>query len=117
MTIQAQLDNALTEYASENGDGFYCRDWSGAYEYQDEGFAMAERVMAIPEEDREWWLEEQREAFPESARYLIAVATDYRLAELAEEAKTLAKPVKTDWLAVASSIVDTDAYPFNAGVW
>lgn len=101
MTIQTQLDNALTEYASENGDGFYCRDWSGAYEYQDEGFAMAERALAIAEEDREWWLEEQREAFPESARYLIAVATDYRLAKLAEEAKASAP---TGWLAIAADI-------------
>jgi len=103
MTIQAQLDNALTEYASENGDGFYCRDWSGAYEYQDEGFAMAERAvaLAISEEDREDWLEEQREAFPESARYLIAVATDYRLAELAEEAKVSAP---SGWLAIAADI-------------
>jgi len=34
-----------------------------------------------------------------------------------DEPLSLAKPVKTDWLAVASSIIDTDAYPFNAGVW
>ena len=103
MTAAHKLDNALTEYASENGDGFYCRDWSGAYEYQDEGFAMAERAVAlgIAEEDREDWLEEQREAFPQSARYLMAVATDYRLAEMAEEAKT---PARTDWLAVAADI-------------
>ncbi len=33
------------------------------------------------------------------------------------EPLSLAKPVRTDWLAVASSIVDPDAYPFNAGVW
>lgn len=103
MTTQTQLDNALTEYASENGDGFYCRDWLGAYEYQDEGFAMAERAVAlgVAEEDREDWLEEQREAFPKSARYLMAVATDYRLAEMAEEAKA---PARTDWLAVAADI-------------
>jgi hypothetical protein len=101
MTIQHTLDNALHVYASENGDGFYCRDWVGAYEYQDEGFAMAERALAIAEEDREWWLEEQREAFPQSARYLIAVATDYRLAELAEEAKPAAKP---DFFAIAADI-------------
>lgn len=103
MTAAYKLDNALTEYASENGDGFYCRDWSGAYEYQDEGFAMAERAvaLAIAEEDREDWLEEQREAFPQSARYLMAVAADYRLAEMAEEAKT---PARTDWLAIAADI-------------
>lgn len=101
MADHAKLENALTEFASENGDGFYCRDWVGAYEYQDEGFAMAERAVSVPEEDREDWLEEQREAFPESARYLIAVATDYRLAEMAEEAKALAR---TDWLAVAADI-------------
>jgi len=103
MTMQTQLDNALTEYASENGDGFYCRDWVGAYEYQDEGFAMAERAvaLAVAEEDLEWWLEEQREAFPQSARYLMAVATDYRLAELADEAKAPAKP---DFFAIAADI-------------
>ena len=101
MTIQTQLDNALTEYASENGDGFYCRDWVGAYEYQDEGFAMAEQAFAMPEEDREDWLEEQREAFPQSARYLMAVASSYRLAELVEEAQT---PARADWLAVATDI-------------
>ena len=101
MTIQMQLDNALTEYASENGDGFYCRDWVGAYEYQDEGFAMAEQAFAMPEEDRGDWLEEQREAFPQSARYLMAVASSYRLAELAEEALA---PARADWLAIAADI-------------
>jgi hypothetical protein len=101
MTTQEQLDNAMTEYASENGDGFYCRDWVGAYEYQDEGFAMAERALAIAEDDREDWLEEQRAAFPQSARYLIAVATDYRLADLADEAKPAAKP---NFFAIAADI-------------
>jgi hypothetical protein len=103
MTIQTQLDNALDQYAMENGDGFRCRDWPGAYEYQDEGFAIAERAvaLAIAEEDLENWLEEQREAFPKSARYLIAVATDYRLAELAEEAKASAP---SGWLAIAADI-------------
>jgi len=101
MTTQAQLDNALTEYASENGDGFYCRDWVGAYEYQEEGFAMAERALAIAEDDRESWLEGQRAAFPQSARYLIAVATDYRLADLADEAKPAAKP---NFFAIAADI-------------
>lgn len=103
MTTLTQLDNALDQFAMENGDGFYCRDWLGAYEYQDEGFAMAERAVAlgVAEEDREDWLEEQREAFPKSARYLMAVASDYRLAEMAEEAKT---PARTDWLSVAADI-------------
>lgn len=104
MTTQTKLDNALDQFAMENGDGFYCRDWVGAYEYQDEGFALAERALAIAEEDRENWLEEQREAFPQSARYLIAVATDYRLAEMAEEAKT---PVRADWLSIAADITGT----------
>jgi hypothetical protein len=103
MSIQAKLDNALTEYASENGDGFYSRDWVGAYEYQDDGFAMAERAVAlvIPGEDRDDWIEEQCEAFPQSARYLIAIAADYRFAEMADEAKS---PARTDWLAVAGVI-------------
>lgn len=103
MTIQATLDNALHVYASENGDGFYCRDWVGAYEYQDEGFAMAERAvaLAIPEEDLERWVEEQCEAFDKSAHYLIAIAADYRFAEMAEEAK---KTPCTDWLSVAGEI-------------
>ena len=107
MTTQTKLDNALDQFAMENGDGFYCRDWVGAYEYQDEGFASAERAvtLGIAEDDRENWLEEQREAFPQSARYLIAVATDYRLAEMAEEAKT---PTRTDWLAVAADITGAD---------
>jgi hypothetical protein len=103
MTIQTQLDNALDQYAMENGDGFRCRDWPGAYEYQDEGFAMAERAvaLAIPEEDLERWIEEQCEAFDKSAHYLIAIAADYRFAEMAEEAK---KAPRTDWLAVAGEI-------------
>jgi len=104
MTSKATLDEALREFAGENGDGFYCRDWVGAYEYQDEGFAMAERALAIAEEDREDWLEEQREPFPQSARYLIAVASSYRLAEIAEEAKVPAKPDATDFFAIATDI-------------
>jgi len=103
MTSKATLDEALREFAGENGDGFYCRDWVGAYEYQDEGFAMAEQAFAMPEEDREDWLEEQREAFPQSARYLMAVASAYRLAEMVEEAQT---PVRADWLAVAADITE-----------
>jgi hypothetical protein len=103
MNVQAKLDNALTEYASENGDGFYSRDWVGAYEYQDDGFALAERAvaLAIPGEDRDDWIEEQCEAFPQSARYLIAIAADYRFAEMAEEAKS---PARTEWLEIAADI-------------
>ena len=103
MSIQAKLDNALTEYASENGDGFYSRDWVGAYEYQDDGFVLAERAvaLAIPDEDRDDWIEEQCEAFPQSARYLIAIAADYRFAEMAEEAKS---PARTEWLEIAADI-------------
>jgi hypothetical protein len=99
---QAILDNALSEYARENGDGFSGRDWLGATEYQDEGFALAELAvaLAIPEEDLQDWLEDKREPFPASARYLIAVASDYRLIELADAPK----PKRTDWLAVAGDI-------------
>lgn len=78
----AKLQDAMAEYAIENGDGFYCRDWVGANDYCEEGYRLGEQAHDMPAEDRDDWIEAQTYAFPAGDRYLIAVAADYRLAEL-----------------------------------
>jgi hypothetical protein len=88
----ATLQDAMAEYARENGDGFSGRDWVGANDYCEEGFRLGEQAHDMPAEDRDDWIESQTYAFPAGDRYLIAVAADYRLAEM----------------------VAADAYPFNA---
>jgi len=98
-----KMEDAVEGYVFDNGSDSRHQ----ANEYRDEGYVLAEAAFDMPEEDREDWLEGQFYAFPETARYLIAVSADYRLIELvAEDAKrlTLAKPASTDWLSVAADI-------------
>ena len=107
MTKFERMQDAFEAYASENGDGFSDRDYVGAAGYRAEGYALAEEAADMPEEDRADWVDDQAYMFPASARYLVAVAADYRLS-------VLAKPERKDWFGMASSIADPDAYPFNA---
>ena len=88
----AKLDDAFQTYANENGDGFSQPDFRGAYDYREEGYRLGEEAHDLPAEDRDDFIDAQTYAFPGSARYLVAVAADYRLAEL----------------------VAADAYPFRA---
>jgi hypothetical protein len=79
----AKLQDAMAEYARENGDGFSGRDWVGANDYCAAGYEIAERAAGISDAlDRGEFIEANLSTFPEGDRYLIAVATDYRLAEL-----------------------------------
>lgn len=82
-----KMQDALADYAREN-------DALTANDYAAEGYELAEAAFrnAAPEGPADW-IEGEIGAFPESARYLIAVAASYRLAEL---------------------VARDDAYPFNA---
>ena len=91
-TAYEKMVEAKADYAHANGDGFGDYDWTGANDYAAEGYALAEAAFDMPAEDRDDWIDGQTYAFPGSARYLIACAADYRLAEL----------------------VAADAYPFRA---
>lgn len=72
-----RVTDAFTAYAREN-------DNLSASEYWDEGTALAESAFDHSAPDgRDTFIETALEDFPESARYLIACAADYRLAELA----------------------------------
>lgn len=89
MTIAAKyskLNDACTDYAMTHGDGFAGRDWRGADDYCAEGYRLGEEAHDMPAEDRDDWIDLQTFSFPASARYLIACAADYRLAELTANA-------------------------------
>ena len=79
-----KMQGALADYARE--------DRIGAEGYCAEGYELAEAAFDMPADDRDDFIDAQSYAFPESARYLVAVSADYRLAEL----------------------VAADAYPFRA---
>lgn len=79
-----RLDNAYDCYAKDMGDGFNQPAWMEAYEYREEGYCLGEEAHDMPAEDRDDWIEGETYAFPESARYLIGCAADFRLAELAK---------------------------------
>ena len=81
-TAAAKVDDAFQAYANENGDGFSAPNYRGAYDYREEGYRLGEEAHDLPAEDRDDFIEAQTYAFPESARYLIGCAADYRLAEL-----------------------------------
>ncbi len=100
--LQRTVENARTEYAHENGDGFYQPDWRGANEYQADGFAIGEKAFLVAEEDREDYIEDQANLFPSGARYLIAWAAELRIAELERAANPPAKP---SFFATAADIV------------
>lgn len=69
-----KMQDALADYASE--------DRIGAEDYCAEGYRLGEEAHDMPAEDRDDWIDAQAYAFPASAQYLVAVAADYRLAEL-----------------------------------
>lgn len=76
-TAWDRLSDARSAYASEtDGDHLLVND------YTDEGYLIGVEALSIPEEDREDWIEEQVQHFPESAWHLISWAATYRLAEL-----------------------------------
>lgn len=81
-TAADKLDNAFQCYANENGDGFSAPDYRGAYDYREEGYRLGEEAADMASEDRDDWIEAQTYAFPESARYLIGCAADFRVIEL-----------------------------------
>ena len=83
-TAYEKMVEAKAEYAHANGDGFGDYDWTGANDYAAEGYSLAEAAIDMPAEDRDDWIETESYAFPASAQYLVAVAADYRLAELAQ---------------------------------
>lgn len=82
MTLAAKYDkmqDALADYASEN-------DRLSAYDYCDEGYAIAVGAFLLPSTDRADYIDAAVSTHPESAQYLIACAADYRLAELTANA-------------------------------
>lgn len=81
-----KLDNAFQCFARDNGDGFYDRDFQGAYEYREEGYALAEKAFPLSGDLRDGFVEVSVEAFEERARYLVSCAVAFRLAELEAEA-------------------------------
>ena len=69
-----KMADALADYARE--------DRIGAEDYAAEGYQLAEEAFDLPAEDRDDFIEAQTYAFPESVRYLVGCAADYRLSEL-----------------------------------
>lgn len=86
--LSEKLDDAFQAFASDNGDGFQSRDWQGAYEYREEGYAIAETAFDRP--DRDAFIEEAVEAFDENARYLVSCAVAFRLRELMDDRRAAA---------------------------
>lgn len=70
-----KLDDAFGAFFREN-------DYLSAYDYREEGYELAEHVLSLPVDDRADEIDNAVSTFPESARYLIACAAAYRLAEL-----------------------------------
>lgn len=77
-----KLDNAYQDFAHQNGEDYGQPDWHGAYEYREDGYAIAEAAFLLPVEEREDHVENAVEGCDEHARYLIACAASFRLAEL-----------------------------------
>ena len=76
-----RLDNAFECYAQDHCDG----DYLNAREYRDEGLTIGDEAFDMPAEDRDDWIEMQTYRFPESARYLISCAADFRVTELVRD--------------------------------
>lgn len=89
--LQATVAEAHSEYAHQNGDGFYQPDWLGANEYRDEGINIGEEAFKLAADERGDFIEEQAEQHPASARYLISWAAKLQIAELEREAKLLSE--------------------------
>jgi len=85
-----KMVEALADYASENGN-------LNAEDYCEEGYRLGEEAHDLPAEDREDWIDDQVYAFPESARYLVAVSASYRLAELTRDDDPDAYTFKVDY--------------------
>lgn len=81
-TAAEKLDGAFQDYANQNGDGFSAPDFRGAFDYREEGYRLGEEAFDMAAEDRADWIDGETYAFPESARYLIGCAADFRLAEI-----------------------------------
>lgn len=80
--LSENLDDAVQDFAHTWAEDYGQPDWHNAYEYREEGFCIAEEAFLLPEDDREYFTEGQIKDCPESARYLVACAVAYRLAEL-----------------------------------
>lgn len=78
-----RLDNAYDCYAKDHGDGFNQPAWMEAYDLREEGYDLAEKAYTMPADLRDAWVEAETDKHPESARYLVSCAVDFRLAELA----------------------------------
>jgi hypothetical protein len=83
-----KMADALADYAREN-------DQLSASDCQTEGYLIAAEAVSFPEGERADYIDTEAQNYPESARYLIAVSADYRLAEL---------------------VARDDAYPWNAEI-
>lgn len=83
MTPAAKLDEAFRTFAHANGDGLSKPDWIGAYDYREDGYAIAEEAYGLPADDQADFIEDAVSEHPESAQMLVALAADFRLSELA----------------------------------
>lgn len=79
-----KVDDAYQSYAHDNGGDGEGPDWHNAYEYREDGYFIGEQAFALPDDEnaREYHIEAALNAYPETAQYLVAVAANYRLAEL-----------------------------------
>lgn len=79
----SKLDDAYAGFIYDNGSD----SWHNAYEYREDGYAIAEKAWLVPEEDgeRENYVEAEIATCDDGSRYLIARAVEFRLAELACE--------------------------------
>lgn len=70
-----KMQDALADYAREN-------DALTASDCQTEGYLIAAEAVTFPDDERADYIDEEAQTYPESARYLIGCAADYRLAEM-----------------------------------
>lgn len=81
MTPAQKLDDAFHFYADLNGDQFGSCDYLGARDYRDDGFALAERIAGLSEDEQDAAIEAATENCTESEAALIAAAARFRLSD------------------------------------
>lgn len=83
MTPAERLDDAYQSFAHDNAEDYGSPDWHNAYEYREEGYAIAEQAALISDEcEREDFTESEIAGCDRHAHYLIACAVAFRLSEL-----------------------------------
>lgn len=105
------LDNALSVFASENGDGFYGHDWIGAYDYQEDGFKVGDEALTLPEDERDAFIEAAGDDAGPGRGHLVITAARFRILDTQRFNERRANK----FFAMAADITD-GSHPALAGV-